>query len=92
MKSKIGNQANTDWFFKKALERKEQSLLSVFKRNINNAEKILHMFKEPVDLDPRGTRLKKRHIIMKLCNDERLYLDYKKGKVDFGDEKRQPQF
>lgn len=29
---------------------------------------------------------------MKLCNDEGAYLNYKKGKIDFGIEKPQPKF
>eukprot|EP00347_Sterkiella_histriomuscorum_P008859 403343471 len=86
--SKVKNKLASNPAVLKKL-RQEQGQLNMFKRNVDNAEKLLMQFKgnEHQDLDP-----KRKHIIMKLCNDEGAYLNYKKGKIDFGVEKKQPKF
>ena len=48
-----------------------------------NADKLIMKFQPPeksIDKDNGPTRL----VLMKLCNDERAYLDYKNRKIKFG--------
>lgn len=69
----------------KKLKHKEKEEMLIFQRNINNAEKLLLQFKEPSNLNEKGGY--SRHLLMKLCNDERAYLEYKKGKIKFVEQK-----
>ena len=64
----------------KKMNRKKNEELQIIQRNIGNAEKLLMQFKEPVGNIDDGPG---RHILMKLCNDERAYLEYKKRRIKF---------
>ncbi|CDW80135.1 UNKNOWN [Stylonychia lemnae] len=93
-KMRLMRYGETNNKFKKELDQgklskkyKQNGLINIINKNIQNSEKLMSQFKEPSLYDNGKYSQQRRHQIMKICNDEGAYLNYKKGEISLIDKK-----